>query len=146
VKLCGNWGNPALESGADFGVIYFSIEDGNQGTLPSDRQLKFDSYNNSYISRASASFTLKHIAGANLDTVTVDDYNDENLPSDQDNSFGAGTWYSYEQPGGVVVDTSFVFFISDGSSVWAFAGADFEANGVNANNQGVFVFNVRKLQ
>ncbi|MGO3161931.1 hypothetical protein [Sphingobacterium sp. JB170] len=149
VTLEGNWGNPAL-GGGDYGTIYFNIVNGTQGeTSGAGRQLKFDSYNNSFISPASGSFTLQYSDDTAFDDVT------SSTPSTAApyalGRKGTGTganpigWYEYTEGGIVSLVEDFVMYVSDGTNTYAFAATGYQANGTATNNQGIYTFEVKQL-
>ncbi|RAV28318.1 hypothetical protein [Sinomicrobium soli] len=144
ITISGNWGNPALSSGADFGQIFASVTTGQQGVLPqSTRQLIFGSYNNSYISAASG-FTLSYTtdtAFADADSGTYATATVATTPQ------GAGTWYTYSTGGFVDLTDDFVFYVTAGGSepVYAFAFIGFTTAGDNTSNQGTYTFEVKTL-
>ena len=141
VTMDGNWGNPSL-GGGDFGTIFFDIVMGTQGAIITPgRSLKFDNFNNSYISPANSSFTLKYTENVAFDSVTMSDYNG----ATEGSSLGEGKWYTYEVPGGIKLVSNFVMYISDGTVVYAFEATGTTSQGTDDHNQGSYTFEVKQL-
>ena len=149
VTMEGIWGNPAIPNGADFGTVFFDITKGFQGTLSQpSRQLKFDSFNNSFISPSAGTFTLEYSDDtAFVDVTSSTPRTTAPYPLGEKGGSAGNPigWYEYTTGGNVNLVQDFVMYVNVGSTIYAFAANGWQANGTFLNNQGVFTFEVKTL-
>ena len=147
IVVNGNYGNPALGPNA-FGTRYVNISTGAQdsvGTVSYD--LLFTSNNNANVAPA-AGFTLKYlITTTALAKITSTDYNSssaQTVTTWGQNSSATTTpngWWNYNATTHAIVPVpNMVFFLSDGTHIYAFACTSILGQGSATSNRGVYYF------
>lgn len=143
----GNYDNPA-KGPAAFGTKYVNISTGAQDSVGTvSYNLLFTSNNNANIAPASG-FTLKYlITTTALASITTTDY--DNASAQTITTFGMNTsatatpngWWNYNTTTHAISPVpNIVFFLSDGTHIYAFQCTSILGQGSATSNRGVYYF------
>jgi|GEM_PF-5124743 len=147
IVVNGNYGNPAKGPTA-FGTRYVNISTGAQDSIGTiSYNLLFTSNNNANIAPASG-FTLKYLATTTaLASITAADYN--NASAQTITTFGMNSsatatpngWWNYNSTTHAISPVpNIVFFLSDGTHIYAFQCTSILGQGSATSNRGVYYF------